>query len=226
MVEDTSRAGFVALADDHNLFRQGLRQLLEGAGYEVAGEAGSGEEALDLAASLPEGCVVLMDISMPGLDGLQALRRLVRTRRDLPVIILSARDDSDALFSAMSAGARGYVAKEASTEELFSAIETVRSGGIAMSAAAAANLAPGLRELDYAPGTYEKKRLELSDREHEVLRLLATPQSPAQIAASLFLSPKTVQNHTSAIYRKLGVRSRSEAVIKAIELHLLPGSGG
>ena len=139
--------------------------------------------------------------------------------------MLSAREDRDALFSAISAGARGYVAKDAEPEQLYAAIDVVFRGGTVLSTGVAANLGEGIRQLDYAPGAYEQRRLELTDRELEILRLLATPRSPAQIAAELFLSKKTVQNHISAIYRKLGVGSRSEAIVKGMELHLIDSKG-
>ena len=208
------------IADDHGLFRQGLRQLLESEGYEVVAEAVGGEEALTRVAANP-GCVLLLDISMPGMSGLEVARRLAERGDDVKVVMLSAREDRDALFSAISAGARGYVAKDAEPEQLFSAIDLVVRGGTVLSSGVALNLGEGIRQLDYAPGAYEQRRLELTDRELEILRLLATPRSPAQIAVELYLSKKTVQNHISAIYRKLGVRSRSEAIMKGMELHLI-----
>jgi DNA-binding NarL/FixJ family response regulator len=216
--------GSVIVADDHGLFRQGLRQLLEGEGYVVAAEARTGEEALRCVADTP-GCVLLLDISMPGMDGLEVARRLCERGDDVKVIILSAREDRDALFGAMSAGARGYLAKDAEPDQLYAAIDLVRRGGTVLSSRAAANLGEGIRELDYAPGAHEQRRLELSDRELGILRQLATPKAPAQIAGELFLSKKTVQNHISAIYRKLGVASRSEAIVKGMELHLIDSRG-
>ena len=215
-----SEKGRVIIADDHGLFRQGLRQLLEGEGYVVAAEAMSGDEALSAVAANP-GCVLLLDIGMPGMSGLEVARRLGERGDDVKVVMLSAREDRDALFSAISAGARGYVAKDAEPEQLYAAIDLVVRGGTVLSTGVAANLGEGIRQLDYVPGSYEQRRLELTDRELEILRLLATPRSPAQIAAELFLSKKTVQNHVSAIYRKLGVRSRSEAIVKGMDLHLI-----
>jgi DNA-binding NarL/FixJ family response regulator len=212
--------GRVIIADDHGLFRQGLKQLLEAEGYVVVAEAAGGDEAIATVAE-NQGCILLLDISMPGMSGLDVARRLSERGDDVKVIILSAREDRDALFSAISAGARGYVAKDAEPEQLFGAIDLVVKGGTVLSTGVAANLGEGIRQLDYAPGAYEQRRLELTDRELEILRLLATPRSPAQIASELFLSKKTVQNHISAIYRKLGVRSRAEAIVKGMELHLI-----
>ena len=147
--------------------------------------------------------MLLLDIGMPGMNGLEVARRLAERGDDVKVVMLSAREDRDALFSAISAGARGYVAKDAEPEQLYAAIDLVVRGGTVLSTGVAANLGEGIRQLDYAPGAYEQRRLELTDRELEILRMLATPRSPAQIAAELFLSKKTVQNHISAIYRKL-----------------------
>ena len=219
-----SDKGRVIVADDHGLFRQGLRQLLEGEGYVVAAEATSGDEALKSVAENP-GCVLLLNITMPGTNGLEVARRLAERGDDVKVVMLSAREDRDALFSAISAGARGYVVKDAEPEQLYAAIDLVFRGGTVLSTGVAANLGEGIRQLDYAPGAYEQRRLELTDRELEILRLLATPRSPAQIAAELFLSKKTVQNHISAIYRKLTVGSRSEAIVKGMELHLIDSKG-
>jgi len=219
-----SDKGRVIIADDHGLFRQGLRQLLESAGYVVAAEATNGDEALTSVAAHP-GCVLLLDIAMPGMNGLEVARRLSERGDDVKVVMLSAREDRDALFSAISAGARGYVAKDAEPDQLYAAIDLVVRGGTVLSTGVAASLGEGIRQLDYSPGAYEQRRLELTDRELEILRLLATPRSPAQIAAELFLSKKTVQNHISAVYRKLGVGSRSEAIVKGMELHLIDTKG-
>ncbi len=219
-----SDKGRVIIADDHGLFRQGLRQLLEGEGYVVVAEATSGDEALTSVAEHP-GCVLLLDIAMPGMSGLEVARRLAERDDDVKVVMLSAREDRDALFSAISAGARGYVAKDAEPEQLYAAIDVVLRGGTVLSTGVAASLGEGIRQLDYAPGAYEQRRWDLTDRELEILRMLATPRSPAQIAAELFLSKKTVQNHISAIYRKLAVGSRSEAIVKGMELHLIDSKG-
>src|SRR5680860_124129 len=187
-------------------------------------EVTSGDEALKSVAENP-GCVLLLDITMPGMNGLEVVHRLAERSDDVKVVMLSAREDRDALFSAISAGARGYVAKDAEPEQLYAAIDLVFCGGTVLSTGMAANLGEGIRQLDYAPGAYEQRRLELTDRELEILRLLATPRFPAQIAAQLFLSKKTGQNHISAIYRKLDVRSRSEAIVKGMELHLIDSKG-
>ncbi len=214
----------IIIADDHGLFRRGLRQLLESEGYDVAAEAADGEGALEAVAA-NQGCVLLLDIGMPGLSGLEVARRLGDREDDVLIVMLSGREDRDALFSAISAGARGYVAKDADPDQLFAAIEVASHGGTVLSEGIAESLGEGLRQLDYSPGAYQQRRLDLTDRELEILRLLASPQSPAQMASDLFLSKKTVQNHISAIYRKLGVGSRSEAIVKGMELHLIDARG-
>lgn len=213
----------VIIADDHALWRAGLRQLLEAEGLDVVCEASTGDEALEAVRANP-GTVLLLDLAMPGrLDGLGTTERLKQRGDDVKVIIVSGRDDRDALFSAITAGARGYIAKDAEPAQLLGAIHLVADGGSAFGGSIAGGLAEGVTGLDYAPGEYERRRLDLSERELQVLRLLATPMSAAQIASHLFLSTKTVQNHISSIYRKLGVRSRSEAVVKGMELHFISG---
>ncbi len=213
----------VIIADDHALWRAGLRQLLEAEGLDVVCEASTGDEALEAVRANP-GTVLLLDLAMPGrLDGLATSERLKQRGDDVKVIIVSGRDDRDALFSSITAGARGYIAKDAEPAQLLGAIHLVADGGSAFGGSVAGGLAEGVTGLDYAPGEYERRRLDLSERELQVLRLLATPMSAAQIASHLFLSTKTVQNHISSIYRKLGVRSRSEAVVKGMELHFISG---
>jgi DNA-binding NarL/FixJ family response regulator len=197
-----------------------LRRLLEGEGYVIAAEATNGLEALECVAQNP-GCVLLLDIVMAGMSGLEVARRLTENGDDVRIVMLSVREDRDALFSAISGGARGYIAKGAETEQLYAAIDQVARGCLVLSPAMATSLCEGVRQLDYGSTAYEQRRLDLSDRELEILQMLATPVSPAQIAARLFLGKKTVQNHISAIYQKLVVRSRSEAIVKGMELHLI-----
>ncbi len=213
----------VIIADDHALWRAGLAQLLAAEGLEVAAEAATGDETLEAVRANP-GAVLLLDIAMPGrLDGLATSARLKERGDDVKVIIVSARDDRDALFSAITAGAHGYIAKDADPAQLVGAIHLVAGGGSAFGGSVTEGLAAGVAGLDYSPGEYERRRLDLSERELQVLRLLATTMTAAQIAARLFLSTKTVQNHASSIYEKLGVHSRSAAVVKGMELHLISG---
>ena len=167
---------------------------------------------------------------MPGMNGLDVARRLAERGDDVKVVMLSAREDRDALFSAISAGARGYVAKDAEPDQLFAAIDLVLRGGTVLSTGVAQNLGEGIRQLDYAPGAYEQRRLALTDRELEILRLLATPKSPAQMASQLFLEQEDGaephlgdlpqarraqplrghrQGHGAAPHRQQGLRGRA-----------------
>jgi len=213
------------IADDHAVFRAGLRQVLEAKGYEVVAEAADGVEAMEQTVTHP-GCILLLDIGMPGkVDGLEVTRKLTERDIDVRIIVLSAREDQDALLTAMSAGAKGYIAKDAEMDQVVSAIELVAKGGTAVGGGAVDSLASGIHGLEYSPGEYARRRCDLSERELQILSLLATPASPAQIASRLFLSKKTVENHTSSIYKKLGVRSRQEAIVKAMSLHLISSAG-
>ena len=213
------------IADDHAVFRAGLRQVLEAKGFEVVAEAADGIDAMEQVVTHP-GCILLLDISMPGkIDGLEVTRKLSERGVDVRIIVLSAREDQDALLTAMSAGAKGYIAKDADMDQVLSAIQLVANGGTAVGGGAVGSLASGIHGLEYAPGEYARRRCDLSQRELQILGLLATPSSPAQIASHLFLSKKTVENHISSIYRKLGVRSRPEAIVKAMELHLISSAG-
>ena len=167
------------------------------------------------------GCILLLVVSLPGMSGLEVARRLAARGDEVLILMVSAREDREAILEAFAAGARGYVTKAAEPEQLFTAIDVVARGGSALSTAAAGSFGEGVRRLAITPGAFEQRRLTLTDRELAILRLLATPRSPTQIAAELHVSRKTVQNHLAAITRKLRVRSRSEAVVKGMEAHLI-----
>ena len=172
------------------------------------------------------GCVLLLDIAMPGMNGLDVARRLAERGDDVRVVMLSAREDRDALFSA-------YLCRRARLRRQgLRARAAVRRHRPRLAGRHGAQHGrrgeprrghPPARAT--APAWCEQRRLALTDRELEILRLLATPTSPAQMASELFLSKKTVQNHISAIYRKLGVKSRSEAIVRGMELHLIAARG-
>lgn len=207
----------VLIADDHRLFRSGMRALLAVAGgLDVVAEAEDGAEALELAARLnPD--VIVMDIQMPRLSGLEATRHLMRGPRPPGVLILSMFDDDDNVFSAMQAGARGYLLKGAAPEDLLRAIEAVARGE--------ALFGPGIaqRLMRYFAGAHGVTRAafpDLTDREREVLSLIAQGQRNPAIARHLDLSEKTVRNHITSIYSKLQVGSRAEAALKAQEAGL------
>lgn len=213
----------VIIADDHELFRDGLRRVMEAKGFEVVAEAETGLEAIEKVAAHP-GAVLLLDIGMPGrLNGLDAARRIAERGLDVRIIVVSARLDHDAVFTAISVGAKGYLSKNASSEQLATAVELVARGGTAFGGSVADELGAGLLGLDYSPGEHARRRHSLTDRELQVLELLATSKSPSEIARHLGLSQKTVHNHISSIYAKLDVRSRPQAVAKGVELHLISG---
>lgn len=211
----------VILADDHVLFRQGLARLLDmEPDIAIMSQASSGREVLEKLKSQPVD-VVIMDITMPGMDGIEATAAIAKDYPQVKVLVLSAHEDRDTLFAAIDAGATGYVLKDTEPEELARAIRVVAAGGSILSPSVTPQLLQGVREMGYDPSEAERQRLNLSDREVEILRQLATPKSPAQIGRELFISTKTVQNHISNIYRKLDVNSRTEAVVKSIELGLV-----
>lgn len=209
----------VLIADDNQRFRQGLRALLTRMPEtEVVGEAASGAEAVALADRLQPD-VVLMDIRMPpGLDGIEATRRILETSPHIGVLMLTMVEDDDSVFAAMRAGARGYLLKGALKAEILRAIDGVSSGEAIFGPAIARRL------MDYfaAPRrmTAVQRFPELTAREREILHLIAQHRTNPEIAARLSLSPKTVRNVVSSILGKLQVADRAEAIIRAREAGL------
>jgi DNA-binding NarL/FixJ family response regulator len=205
----------VVLVDDHPMVREGLRAVLEHlGGADVVGEAGDGDEAIRVvAATGPD--VVVMDLTMPGLSGIEATRRLVDRDPRLGVLVLTMSEDDASVFAALRAGARGYVLKGATGTELVSAVQTVARGEAVYGAAVAGRIRRFLTEgLEGAPvdaGPFP----ELTAREREILDLLADGHANAEIARKLFLSPKTVRNIVSSVYAKLQVADRAQAVVRA-----------
>lgn len=200
----------VVLCDDHPVYLRGLRVLFaEIEGIQIVGEATDGESAIDIvAASRPD--VVVMDLHLPGINGVEATRRLLTDNPDLGVLILTMFEDDTSLLAALRAGARGYVVKGADHNEIITAIRAVGRGEMLLGRAVSARLGIAL-----AASTGNRPFPELTDREFGVLELLAHGLSTERIAARLFLSPKTVRNNISAVLTKLGVGSRSEAVARA-----------
>jgi DNA-binding NarL/FixJ family response regulator len=202
----------VLLADDHPVVRDGLSALLSSmSGIEVVGQAGSGEEAVRKSA-LAEPDVVIMDLRMPGLDGVGATREILRARPQTAVLVLTMFDEDDLIASALSAGARGYLLKGAEQSDLERAIRTVASGESVFSADVARKL---IDRIAVAPVTPTIPLPALTLREREVMDRMATGAANAAIASALHLSPKTLSNHISSIFSKLGVETRSEAIILA-----------
>lgn len=208
----------ILIADDHPLFRDGLRALLAAAqDMELVGEATSGEEAVALAAELQPD-LVLMDVQMPGLSGVEATRRIVQASPHIRVLVVTMFEDDRTVFAAMRAGALGYVLKGASSAEMLRSIQAVGGGEAIFSPRVAARMA------DYFAGMQPKAPTpvfpELSDREREILDLMAQGRSNSEIASRLVLSPKTVRNHVSNVLNKLQVADRTEAAIRAREAGL------
>ncbi|WP_459644274.1 response regulator transcription factor [Kineococcus sp. NUM-3379] len=210
----------VVIADDHPVFRTGLRVLLEDLGVEVAAEAADGEQAV--AAALRERPdVVLMDLQMPGTSGIEATRRLLADDPEAKVLVLTMVADDEAVFAAVQAGALGYVLKGAGQEEIGRALTAVAAG----EAVYGAQVARRLRAFFTAgSGVVAKPFPELSDRERAVLDLVAAGLPNAAVAQRLFLSEKTVRNYVTSIFAKLGVADRAGAVVRAREAGLGRGS--
>src|SRR5438270_2738022 len=205
----------VLIADDHPVFRYGLRALLlaEATLMEVVGEATTGEEAIALAAkSLPD--VILMDVNMPGLNGIEATRRILSATPQVGILMLTMFDDDESVFAAMRAGARGYLLKGAEGDEAIRAISTVSKGEAIFSPAIALRLMGYFAKPHPSPPSAQLFP-ELTEREREVLTLIAQGYSNPAIAEQLVLSPKTVRNHVSSIFSKLQVAGRAEAIIRA-----------
>ncbi|MBP8950177.1 MAG: response regulator transcription factor [Candidatus Promineofilum sp.] len=208
----------VLIADDHPLFRKGLRTLLHALpDTTVVGEATNGAEAVALALSL-EPDVVLMDLQMPAGGGLAAIQQLARQQPALRVLVVTLFEDDESVFTALKAGARGYVLKDADEDDIVRAIHAVVAGEAIFSPAIAARL------MDYFTATRASPHAavfpELTEREREILALIARGRSNAAIADDLTLSLKTVRNHASNIYNKLQVADRTQAALRAREAGL------
>ncbi|WP_419999766.1 response regulator [Streptomyces boninensis] len=202
----------VLIADDHPVFRAGLRLMLAAApDLEVVGEAETGTAAVELAVGTrPD--VVVMDLRMPGLDGIEATRRLLAADPELGVVVLTMFEDDDSVFAAMRAGARGYLLKGADQEELLRAIRSIAAGEAIFGPAVAKRV---IEHFATGDGSARAAFPTLTDREREVLQLIARGKGNAAIAHELVLTLKTVRNHVSNIFGKLQVPDRAAAIIKA-----------
>jgi DNA-binding NarL/FixJ family response regulator len=200
----------ILIADDHALFRDGLKALLSSISeFEVVGEAATGEEAIQVARHLQPD-VVLMDIQMPGVNGIEATRRIVNTSPHIGVIVVTMFEDDDSVFAAMRAGARGYILKGADQGEMVRAIRAAANGEALFGPEIAKRLM-----IFFATSPRPQIFPELTEREREILTLIAQGYNNAEIAEKLFLSPKTVRNHISNIFSKLQVADRAQAILKA-----------
>jgi len=201
----------VLLADDHKIVRDGLKRILAAsADIQVAGEAASGDEALALVKT-NDYDVAMLDMSMPGLAGIDLIKRLKLEKPKLRLLVLSMHAEHQYAARALKAGASGYLTKDSAAEQMVSALRKIAAGGVHISEAAAASLVSGGRQ----------PHETLSDREFEVLRLLVEGLGPTDIAERLHLSVKTVSTHKTRILDKLGVGSTAELVRYALENKLL-----
>ncbi len=201
----------IFIVDDHAAVREGLRRSLEAHGVAVVGEAGTGMRAIaDVARLDPE--IVLLDVSLPDMDGVEVARRLRTTAPHARVVMLTMYADRTTVTAAFAAGASGYLAKDCTTADIVAAIEKVRAGETAGSPA---TLAP-------APAPRERATdAVLSQREREVLQLVAEGASTTDVARQLFISVKTAKNHLANIYAKLGAGDRTQAVVQGLRLGLI-----
>ena len=205
----------VLLVDDHDLFRSGLRNLLEERGVQVVGEASSGQEALRVVRDNPPD-VVVMDLNMPGIDGVEATRRIAQIAPLTRVLVLTVSDQDADVLNAILAGACGYLMKDASIDELIRGITSAAIGEALISPHIASKVLQRVRSSTAQPDAEATIRSELSEREIQVLKLIANGKDNAMIAAELHISPKTVKNHISNILMKLQIENRIQAAVYAV----------
>ncbi|MFV0525527.1 MAG: response regulator [Acidimicrobiales bacterium] len=204
------------LADDHRMLREGLRRSLEELGFTVVAEARNGSDAVDLARAVQPD-VLLMDVTMPLLDGVEATRQIKDRQPEVRVIMLTMHADQDILGNAIRAGANGYLVKDCSVDEIAQAIDAVAGGETALSPGLAASM---LAEVRRQASGQSQERL-ITSREEEVLQLIADGCSTPEVAENLYISQKTVKNHLASIYQKLDARDRTQAVLAAVRLGIV-----
>ncbi len=205
----------VLLVDDHDLFRTGLRNLLEERGVQIAGEASTGAEAVRLVREVAPD-VVIMDLHMPGMSGIEAIRHIASIAPLTRVLVLTISDQDDDVLHAILAGACGYLLKDSSVDELIRGIEAAAVGESLVSPSIAGKVLQQVRARAASPEAAETVRAELSQRELDVLKLIASGRDNAMIAAELHISPKTVKNHISNILMKLQIENRIQAAVYAV----------
>jgi len=205
------------IADDHALFREGVNAILKSVpDIEIVGEAGTGQEAITLASDLTPD-VILMDIQMPDFNGVEATQRILKIQPEVGIIIVTMLEDDDSLFSAMQAGARGYVLKGADKAEMLKSIRAVAEGEALFGPGIASRLLNFFHDKPAQPKgeTPSTAFPDLTDREREILAFIARGDTNAEIAEGLSISLKTVRNHVSNIFTKLQVVNRTQAAIRA-----------
>ena len=221
----TARGIRLLLADDHTMLREALRRAMDGAGMDIVGEASDGEEAARLVAELDPD-VVLMDVSMPVLDGVEATRRIHRDHPRTQVVMLTMHADTDVIARALAAGAAGYVVKDACMAEVVKTVRLAADDDTMLSAGIATSMLGEVGRLAHnrlAGGDPHGSAPEpiISRREEEVLQLIAEGLSTPEVATTLYISVKTVKNHLASIYEKLDSRDRTQAVVRAVKLGII-----
>jgi two-component system, NarL family, response regulator DegU len=207
----------VMIVDDHNLVREGLKAVFaQGDEIDVVGEAGSGEEAIEMVEKVKPD-VILMDISMPGINGIQATKQIRDKHPDAKIVILTMLDQEGYVYEAIKAGATGYMLKSTSSDELVNAIQTVNDGKALLHPDATAQL---LKEF-VTLAQNKAKDYGLSNREMEVLQLLSEGKTNKEIAKALWISEQTVKTHVAHIFDKLGTSDRTETVARALRSGLV-----
>ena len=210
----------VLLVDDHEIYRAGLRGLLEEAGIDIVGEAANGEDALELVeAKHPN--VVIMDLNMPGIGGIEAARQISTVAPLTRVIMLTVSSATLDITDAVLAGACGYLLKSATTQDIVSGIAAASRGDALLSPSVAAKLLERVREAPVRPDVPDPASASLTDREIEVLKLLSSGMDNAEIGRTLFISPSTVKNHISSILLKLQIENRIQAAVYAVRSGLV-----
>ncbi|HVC09910.1 MAG TPA: response regulator transcription factor [Elusimicrobiota bacterium] len=213
----------VIIADDQTLFREGIKDLLEDEkGIEVVGEAADGEEALRLVKKLRPN-VILLDIKLPHMDGIETTRQIHKDCPTTNVLILSSYEDESHVMEAIQAGANGYLSKMLPAAELVNALKAFANQGVMIPQPVMSKLIDGLRQM--GSSSAEASLVSLTKTEIRVLALLGRGQSNKEIASRLECSVKTVKNHLNSIFQKLGVSNRTEAVVKGIDLGLISAEG-
>lgn len=208
------------LADDHRMLREGLRRSMAEQGFDMVGEARDGAEAVELARVLQPD-VILMDVTMPELDGVEATRRIRSSLPGVKVVMLTMHADQDVLASAIRAGASGYLVKDCSTEEIAEAVRMTARGDTIISPRLAASMLDEVRRIDRpSAGVADEDRV-VTRREEEVLQLIADGCSTPEVAERLYISQKTVKNHLASIYQKLDARDRTQAVLQAVRMGIV-----
>jgi two-component system, NarL family, response regulator DegU len=206
------------LVDDHSVLRQGMRRTFEEEGYDVVAEAGDGNEAIRLAAQFrPD--VIVMDVTMPGMSGVEATKRICEANPEQRIVMLTMHVDQSVMSDALAAGAIGYITKDCTTDEILEIIKQASDPDMTLTPIIAQSMLNEARKLN-APHSRDEDRI-ITRREEEVLQLIADGCSTPEVAAKLYISQKTVKNHLASIYEKLNARDRTQAVLLAVRMGIV-----